>query len=206
MKKLLLLSCLLFTAGSAYAVKVKSGYYKNKAMFGIKVEGDCCGFLAKEAAVRSVSMQKYITNGFKVHELNIVTDGNGLLRIYHSRPLEPGELASALNRVTSSVSNGTVATPNVPERANTLVERASETYDVITDTIVIKEYPNATHAHTIELRTSSRDELIELFEKIESHWLQQDDEEDGVEDNSEGNVTIRQGRKRLGGSLFILEK
>ncbi len=89
-----LLSCLLLCclASSLSAVTVRTRAIKNKAIFAITFPDDTKEYYGKEAAIHSISKQEYVTSGFRVVEINIVTAGNGLLRIYHSRALKLGEL------------------------------------------------------------------------------------------------------------------
>lgn len=198
----LLIPTLLFALGlTTSALEIKRGEIRNKAIFGIEMADGVRKFYAKEAAVRSVSTQEYISNGFLVLELNIVTDGSGLVRIYHSRPLSAEELARAMSHATSTVSapigSSSYALPLSVSNASS---QAETLYDALTDGTVIKDYPNATHAHTIEYRMRSRKELVELFEALEAHWLREPleaDESDG------SNAEL--GRRSLGGTVFTLE-
>ena len=89
----LLLCCMV---SSLSAVTVRSRAIKNKALFAITFPDDSKEYYGKEAAIHSISKQEYITSGYRVVEINIVTAGNGLLRIYHSRALQLGELQAAM--------------------------------------------------------------------------------------------------------------
>lgn len=192
-------------SSSIYAVDIKDDAIRNQALFGIQMPGCTRVYYAKESAVRSISMQEYITNGFNVLELNVATDGNGLLRIYHSRPLMPDELADISSAAASSLSGATLGgSQALPAGLDRLTQKAEDLTDSITGSTVIKDYPNATHAHTIEFRIHSSKELIELFEGMTKRWIREDDEKDGVEESS-GRVTVRTGRKTLGGTLFEVE-
>lgn len=183
------------------AVDVKRGAIRNKGIFGIEMADGMRKFFAKEAAVRSMSTQQYISNGFIVLELNVVTDGSGLLRIYHSRPLSAEELSQAMSSAAGATGaptgNGSYA---LPLGVTDVTSRAEDAYDALTDGTVIKDYPNATHAHTIEYRIRSRAELIELFEELEKHWLREEDQEPAA-----GEARAETGRRTLGGTLFVLE-
>ncbi|NQY32473.1 MAG: hypothetical protein HRT56_04815 [Coraliomargarita sp.] len=191
---------------SSFALDVKSGAIRNKAIFGIEMADGMRKFYAKEAAVRSMSTQQYISNGFIVLELNIVTDGSGLLRVYHSRPLSAEELSQAVNNAA-----GAVGAPTAPQSyalplgVTDVTSKAEDVYDALTDGTVIKDYPNATHAHTIEYRIRSRQELLELFEELEKHWLREDDEEGEEAAAAAGEARAETGRRSLGGTLFVLK-
>ena len=81
---------------SATAVTVNTNAIRNKQIFGIEFPGETRAYFARENMLRSISKQEYITTGFRVVEVNVMTDANALLRIYYSRPLMPGEYAAAL--------------------------------------------------------------------------------------------------------------
>lgn len=187
----------------ASALDVKRGVIRNKAIFGIEMADGVRKFYAKEAAVRSMSTQQYISNGFLVLELNIVTDGSGLLRIYHSRPLSAEELSLAMSNAAAAVGAPTAGNSYaLPLGVTDIGTQAEDVYDALTDGTVIKDYPNATHAHTIEYRIRSQQELIELFDELQKHWLR-DDQEDTAPEQGENRAET--GRRTLGGTLFVLE-
>ena len=52
-----------------------------------------------------------------------------------------------------------------------MADRAAGVSEAVTGTEVMKEYPMATHAHTIEFRVGSRAELLELHQELKKHWL-----------------------------------
>ena len=79
------------------AVSVTTRGVRNQAIFGIEFPKESRTYYGSEAGVQSISTQEYITTNFRVIELNIVTQGSALLRIYYSRPLRPGELQQAIS-------------------------------------------------------------------------------------------------------------
>lgn len=204
----ILTTCLLFCL-QTHAVNVMTGGIKNQAIFGIEFPGDARSFYAREAGVIAISKQEYVTAAFKVLELNIVTDGPALLRIYYSRALRPGELANALGSAARSSglpATSIVQTP-LPPQVKAMAERSAKVTDTATSQTVIKEYPLATHAHTFEFRVSSRNELLALHDALKEHWLKEPAYyEDGQIVDSSGNTERQMKPRRLGGTLFKVEE
>ena len=109
---------------------------------------------AYEVAVRSIvsiSTHEYIADGLaRVTELNIDTDGNMAVRFYYLEPITPN--------TPGGIGQSAV------DRAQALVQEAAGRVDA--DQIwqkVVKNYPTSTHAHTIEYRLESADQLQSLF-------------------------------------------
>ncbi|MEM7789938.1 MAG: hypothetical protein AAF546_00930 [Verrucomicrobiota bacterium] len=198
---------LLLMTSMAGAVTANDNAIRNKAIFGIKFGSEGQAFYSRENGVVSIAKHEYVTATFKVIEVNIVTEGKALLRIYHTRSLRVGELESALGNAASSTGiPGVAARPPLPAAVQEMADRASRPLKTLADTTVIKEYPIATHAHTIEYRISDEDELLELFEELRKRWLKEPVlTEDGqtITETSEGTETsTKQRLYTLGGTLF----
>ena len=142
---------------SLSAVTVRSRAIKNKALFAITFPDDSKEYYGKEAAIHSISKQEYITSGYRVVEINIVTAGNGLLRIYHSRALQLGELQAAMTDGASAAGvPSSIQRSPVPPGVQQMADRASAVAEAMTSDTVMKEYPLATHARTIEYRVQGK--------------------------------------------------
>lgn len=194
----------------AHAVNVITKGIRNPALFGIEFPGDARSYHAREASVLSISKQEYVTAAFKVVELNIVTDGPALLRIYHSRALKPGELTQALGQGATAAGlpgSSIVQTP-LPPGIEKMADKASGVADAITKDTVLKEYPYATHAHTIEFRISSRNELLELHDELKKHWLKEPAYFEGgqIVDEATGSSQRELKPRSLGGTLFKVQQ
>jgi hypothetical protein len=208
LRPIVLLAITLLANTSLHAVEVVSRGIKNPALFGIEFPGDARSYHAREASVLSISKQEYVTAAFRVIEVNIVTNGPALLRIYHSRPLKPGELTSALGNVAqaSGLPGSSIIQTPLPPQIESMANRANKVADTITSQTVIKEYPLATHAHTIEFRVSSRNELLALHDELTKHWLKEPTFYEGGQIVEEDGSTDRKRRPRsLGGTLFRVE-
>jgi hypothetical protein len=191
-----------------HALEVVTQGIKNSALFGIDFPGDARSFHAREASVLSISKQEYLTAAFRVVEVNVVTNGPALLRIYHSRALKPGEFASALNDTAqaSGLPGASIIQTPLPPQIEAMASRASNVADTITSQTVIKEYPLATHAHTIEFRISSRNELMALHAELIKHWLKEPAFYEGGQIVTADGATDSQRKPRsLGGTLFKVQ-
>lgn len=110
------------------------------------------------ARITSVSRHSYVLDGtLVVDEVTIDTTGQALARFYFLQPLgaenSPGGAAA-----------GAV------ERAKGIVDRAEQRSGVDVGSMVIKKYPETTHARTIEYRLASQAELTNLFNSAKQAW------------------------------------
>ena len=94
----------------------------------------------------------------------------------------------------------------LPPQVQTMVDRASST--TAKSRAVMKEYPVATHAHTIEFRIANLSELLELYDELKRHWLKEPAyfEAGQIIDNGQTITTEKEMKPRsLGGTLFKVE-
>ena len=191
------------------AVSVTSNSIKNKRIYGIEFSGYSRSFYGDENVVQSISVQEYITAAFFVTEINIVTQGTGLLRIYHSRLLGVDELQRTLGEAANTLGlpgGSSIIQSPLPPQVQTMVDSASSATDK--SRAVMKEYPIATHAHTIEFRIANLSELLELYDELKRHWLKEPAyyEAGQIIDNSQTITTEKEMKPRsLGGTLFKVE-
>jgi len=119
-----------------------------------------------EVAVRSiisVSSHEYIVDGAaRVTEVNIDTAGNSLVRFYYLEPLVPsspiGLGQSAINKLQDYAKNGATRTGT------------EEIWEK-----VVKNYPTTTHAHTVEYRLETKDDLDKIFTSADTAFRLQKD-------------------------------
>jgi hypothetical protein len=207
-----ILISLIITAFSCQlsAISVTTRGVRNQAIYGIEFPKESRAYYGSEAGVQSISTQEYITANFRVIELNIVTQGSALLRIYYSRPLRLGELQQAMSDGIGAAgipdASSIIQRP-LPPQVKALADRAAGVSKAVTGTEVMKEYPMATHAHTIEFRIGSRDELLELHQELKKHWLKEPAFFEGGQIVSEDESTDKEMKPRsLGGTLFKVQE
>ncbi|HBM85407.1 MAG TPA: hypothetical protein DD423_01210 [Opitutae bacterium] len=205
--KLLIATLLCGCLSSLAAVTVHPNNIANNALFGITFASESKAYYGKEDAIHSISKQEYITSGFRVVEINILTSGRGLLRIYHSRTLGAGELQAAMMDGASAAGMpSTRQRSPMPAGIQALADRANGIAGAVTSDTVMKEYPIATHAGTIEYRVQTRRELLELFDQLQKHWLKEPTEVEGAPTvNEDGYTSQPMAPRSLGGTRFIVE-
>lgn len=210
LQKFFSLLCLASLTSPLAAVSVNSGAIENKNIYGIEFPGDARSYYGSEKQIQSISTQEYITANFRVTELNIVTQSSALLRIYYSRPLRIGELQKALadgGKASGIPGGSSIIQRPLPAQVQAMADRASGAGDAITGTEVIKEYPSATHAHTIEYRIGSREELLELHDELKKHWLKEAAYyEDGQIVDADEATSTEMKPRHLGGTLFTVQE
>lgn len=104
------------------------------------------------SAMVSVSLHEYVVDGAaRVHEVNIDTIGNTLVRYYYIEPI----------RLQSPIGLGQSAIDKVEELRQEAQTRLG--LDEVARKVA-KSYPTSTHAHTIEYRIDSRENLTKIYE------------------------------------------
>ena len=110
------------------------------------------------ATVTSVSTHEYVVNATaRVTEFTIGTTGAVVARFYYIEPMVP----------KSPIGFG----QSIIDKAQEKVEEAADRADV--EQVwkkVVKDYPATTHAHTVEYRLDSVDEVTKLEKSIEDAW------------------------------------
>jgi hypothetical protein len=115
-------------------------------------------YIVHLGAIRSISLHQYVVDGaIKVAEVNIATDTSAMARFYILEPAKP----QSPNGIGDSVIN------LMEEKAREGMARTGAE-KLLGD--VVKSYPVATHAHTIEYRLSDRETLDKLFKHLERAW------------------------------------
>jgi hypothetical protein len=108
--------------------------------------------------ISSVSIHEFNTTGGRVTEVNVDTEGSVCARFYFMEPIRAGSAFSA-----SEV---------VKERLIDVAETAAERTG--TDKVwkqVHKDYPVATHAHTVEFRLQNKSNLYAIHTSVKSAWM-----------------------------------
>ena len=110
------------------------------------------------ARISVVSLQEFNLPGGRVTEMNIVTDGAALARFYYMEAALPGAGTAAAD----------LAKTRLTELANTAADRAG--VDKVWQKVQ-KDYPLATHAHTIEFRLQNKADLIAIHASARTAWI-----------------------------------
>jgi hypothetical protein len=106
----------------------------------------------------SVSIHEFNLTGGRVTEVNVDTEGSVCARFYFMEPL----------RIGSTLSATEVVKERITEIADTAAERTG------TDKVwrkVQKDYPIATHAHTVEFRLQHKEDLQSIHSSVKGAWM-----------------------------------
>ncbi|MGA0134253.1 MAG: hypothetical protein ACO3ND_07850 [Opitutales bacterium] len=218
-KTAILATCalLLGLTPEAQAFKMQTKKIPNQAVFGIQVEGTDMSFFGQADAILSVSFQEYTTGALIVAEVVIDLRGsNQQLRLYASRPPGTADVADRANRASAANSVNRGLDPSAATRLpipGPLSAIESKINNVATQTtagLVVKTYPNTTHAKTVEMVVSSKSELAAFYSALRNLYT-------GIPVSVSADGTTAEGANaagqsgapiritKVGGVLFSLE-
>ena len=114
-------------------------------------------YLVALSRITAVSHHTYLLNGgIIVNEVTVDTDGQSLARFYYLAPV-----TDATNSTTAS---------NLADRGKQLLDMANERVGGDLNTMVVKKYPETTHARTVEYRLLDEKDLLALYGSVSSAW------------------------------------
>ena len=110
--------------------------------------------------ISSVSRHKYVLDGAViVDEVTVDALGQALARFYYIQPLTDavgGAAGAAAGRLVN--------------RAEEMIDRAGRNAGTQVHEMVVKKFPDTTHARTIEYRLLSEQELAALHKSVRTAW------------------------------------
>jgi hypothetical protein len=171
-----LVTALLATAAlapQADAFQMSKKAIRNQGIFGIKVANTDMAFYGRADAILSISFQEYTTGSFIVAEVVIdMKDSNQQLRIYNTRPPGTADVANRANRASAANSQNRGLDPKdasklpIPSPLALIESKVNNVVSDSTGDLVVKTYPNTTHAKTVEMVVLSKAELQQLYSKM----------------------------------------
>ncbi len=167
----LLLTAALAPQADAFQMSKKA--IRNQGIFGIKVANTDMAFYGRADAILSISFQEYTTGSFIVAEVVIdMKDSNQQLRIYNTRPPGTADVANRANRASAANSQNRGLDPKdasklpIPSPLALIESKVNNVVSDSTGDLVVKTYPNTTHAKTVEMVVLSKAELQQLYSKM----------------------------------------
>lgn len=107
--------------------------------------------------ISAVSRHKYLLDGAViVDEVTVDALGQALARFYFISPVTDAAPGNAVGEIA--------------KRGRELVEKAADRVGTDVQNMVIKKYPDTSHARTIEYRVLSEKELTALYSSVRSAW------------------------------------
>lgn len=165
---LLAAACLVALPSPALQIRPKA--FPNQGIFGIEVAGSDVGFYGRADQILSVSFQEYTTGNFIVAEVTVDMANSGQqLRIYSARPPGSADAADRVNRgLQANAQNrglepGQATQVPVPGPLGVIEQKLDNLRNKTTDGLVVKPWPTATHAKTVEMTVASRAEILAFY-------------------------------------------
>lgn len=160
----------LLATADAFALRMRPRAFPNQGLFGIEVAGSDVGFYGRADKVISVSFQEYTTGSFLVAEVTIDMENSGQqLRIYAARPPGTADVADRANRGLQANAQNRGLEPSQATQVPTpgplamLESKVDNLRTSTTSGLVVKPWPTATHAKTVELTVNSRAEVLAFY-------------------------------------------
>ena len=142
---ILILSFLCIAVGSAQA-----------AFWKCELSGGT--YIVSLPSITSLSVHEYVVDaGARVTEVTVETSGSVVARFYYIEPLTP----------KSPIGAGQSVIDKVEEKMDEAAARTGQ--DPIWKRVV-KNYPVATHAHTVEYRLDDKAQLDKILKSLERAW------------------------------------
>lgn len=114
-------------------------------------------FMVALDRIVSISRHKYVLDGaFVVDEVTVDTIGQALARFYFITPV--------------SASAQGVSAAGVTRRAQELADQASQRTGTDVQNMVVKKYPETTHAKALEYRLFSEADVSALYSSVKTSW------------------------------------
>jgi hypothetical protein len=111
--------------------------------------------------ISAISRHKYLLDGTViVDEVTVDALGQALARFYFLTPVTDAASGNAAIDAASGV----------VDRARELVDKTAAEAGTDIHNMVIKKFPETTHAHTIEYRVQSAEELGGLYNSVRTSW------------------------------------
>lgn len=111
--------------------------------------------------ISSISRHKYLLDGaLIVDEVTVDALGQALVRFYFLTPVTSAITGNAAGNAAS----------RIVERGRELVDKAASDAGTNVQNMVVKKFPETTHAHTIEYRVMSAEELGALYGSVRTSW------------------------------------
>jgi hypothetical protein len=170
LKNILFLSVLIFAspaAVQAQAVPANPGTTPNNKTDDSQQpnrfwQASLCGghYMVQLDRISAISRHKYLLNGgIIVDEVTVDALGQALVRFYFLQP------------VTEATSGGAAAVASrLADRGQELIDKSAERLGTDVQNMVVKKFPETTHARTIEYRVMSAEELTGLYNSVRTAW------------------------------------
>ena len=119
-------------------------------------------YLVALGTITAVSRHKYLLDGtIVVDEVTVDTTGQSLARFYFLAPITDKLAGNSLGNTAS----------RIVDRGREILENKADDAGTDVHNMVVKKFPETTHAHCIEYRVLSAEELTGLFNSVRTAWV-----------------------------------
>jgi hypothetical protein len=114
-------------------------------------------FMVALDRIASISRHQYVLDGaLIIDEVTIDTVGQALTRFYFITPITDAAAATSLTGIAN--------------RGRELVDKAAQRAGTEVQNMVVKKYPDTSHAKSIEYRVLSERDLTALYASVRNAW------------------------------------
>jgi len=118
-------------------------------------------YMVALGTITAVSRHKYLLDGaIVVDEVTVDTTGQSLARFYFLSPISDKLTGNGLGNTAS----------RIVDRGREIIENKANDAGTDVHNMVVKKFPETTHAHCIEYRLLSAEELSGLFNSVRTAW------------------------------------
>jgi hypothetical protein len=111
--------------------------------------------------ISAISRHKYLLDGaIIVDEVTVDALGQALARFYFLTPVSSALTGNGLGNAAS----------RIVERGRDIIDNKAADAGTDVHNMVVKKFPETTHAHTIEYRVLSAEELGALYNSVRTAW------------------------------------
>lgn len=111
--------------------------------------------------ISAISRHKYLLDGSViVDEVTVDALGQALARFYFLTPVTDAMTGNAAGNAAS----------RIVDRGRDLIDKTASEAGTDIHNMVVKKFPETTHAHTIEYRVLSAEELTGLYNSVRTAW------------------------------------
>ena len=118
-------------------------------------------YMVALGTITAISRHKYLLDGtIVVDEVTVDTTGQSLARFYYLEPITNKLTGNGLGNAAS----------RIVDRGREILEDKADESGTDVHNMVVKKFPETTHAHCIEYRLLSAEQLSGLYNSVRAAW------------------------------------
>ncbi len=118
-------------------------------------------YMVALSSITSISKHRYVIDGtLLVDEVVVDTNGQSLVRFYYISPVSDDAKGTGVGRSVARIA----------DRGKEVLEQAADRTGSQVHNMVVKTYPQTTHAKQVEYRVLSAEALSTLYSSVKRAW------------------------------------